>query len=75
MSAERDARIAGATEIDRRSWLRRAVRGRGRVRLCDWGLRAQESRPASPDLSPEQQASQELERAQARVRAVTRRPS
>ena len=63
----------GGEEIDRRSWLRRAVAA-GAV----FGRLDEVARPAmaaeDPKLSPAQEAEQELERALARARAATSRP-
>ena len=74
MSAGKMSERRRHEEIDRRSWLRRAVAGRGGVRLCRWSASGRESRPETAKLSPAEEAEQELERAQARVKAVTRRP-
>jgi hypothetical protein len=63
----------GTEGIDRRSWLRRAVAG-GALYGCLDGVSGPEAAAEAPQLSPEQQAQHELERASARVRAVTRRP-
>ena len=60
-------------EIDRRSWLRQAVLAGAALGSVD-GAFGQGIAPAGPKLTPEQQAEQERERAQSRVRAVTRRP-
>ena len=59
--------------IDRRSWLRRAVAA-GAVLGCADQILGAGCRREPPKLSPAEEAEQELERAQARVKAVTRRP-
>ena len=73
MSAERIANRVGRTDIHRRSWFRRAFAA-GAAFPCVAGVSGPGIAAASPDLSPDEQASQELERAQARVGAITRRP-
>jgi Protein of unknown function (DUF1570) len=73
MSAERIANGVGHAEIHRRSWLRQAFAAGAAFRCLD-GDSAAGIAAASPNLSPEEQAREELERAQARVGAITRRP-
>jgi hypothetical protein len=63
----------GKDVIDRRGWLRRAVAA-GALYGCLDQASGPEVAAGVPALTPEQQAQQELERAQTRVRAVTRRP-
>jgi hypothetical protein len=60
-------------EIDRRSWLRQAALAGAAFGGFDGAL-GQGIAPAGRKLTPEQEAEQERERAQSRVRAVTRRP-
>ena len=64
---------AGPEEIDRRNWLRQAVLAGAAFGGVDQAF-GQRIAAADRKHSPEQEAEQELERAQSRVRAVTRRP-
>jgi hypothetical protein len=73
MSAERIANRAGRAQIDRRNWLRQTF-AMGATFGCLDGVARPGIADDVPDLSPEEQARQELERAQARVGAITRRP-
>ncbi len=73
MSAGREMTKSGAKEMDRRSWLRRAVAA-GAAFGCADGLIQPGIAAGDDNLSPQQQAAQEFERARTRVRAVTRRP-
>jgi hypothetical protein len=59
--------------FDRRTWLRRAVAA-GAVFGCLDDSRGPVISAESPKRSPTEEAAHELERAQSRVRAVTRRP-
>jgi Protein of unknown function (DUF1570) len=73
MSAERLVDGEGPKEIDRRSWLRRVVAAGAICRCVDGAFRPAIAAEGLA-LSPEEEAKQELERAQVRVKAVTRRP-
>jgi hypothetical protein len=59
--------------IDRRSWLRHSVAA-GAALGCMNHAGAPGLMAEAPKLSPAEEAEQELERAQSRVKAVTRRP-
>ncbi len=75
MSQQKEAMKAGwpAESVNRRLLLRRGLAGLG----AGFGLEQfarRSSGAQAPTVSPEEQARQELERALARVRSVTRRP-
>jgi Protein of unknown function (DUF1570) len=74
MSVERIVSGGRPEEIDRRSWLRGAVAAGAALGCGGAGGFGPEIAAAEPELSPEKQAEQELERAQSRVKAVTHRP-
>jgi Protein of unknown function (DUF1570) len=73
MSAGKNGNGGRPVEIDRRSWLRQAVLAGAAFGGVDRAV-GQGIAEADRKLSPEQEAEQELQRAQSRVRAVTRRP-
>jgi Protein of unknown function (DUF1570) len=73
MSAERAASCVERPGIDRRSWLWGALAA-GAACGCGEGLLGPRTAVGSTELLPEEQARQELERAQARVKTITRRP-
>jgi Protein of unknown function (DUF1570) len=73
MSAERTVKGARLEKIDRRSWLGRVVAAGAAFRCVDEGFRPAVAAERLK-LSPAEEAEKELERAQARVKAVTRRP-
>jgi hypothetical protein len=73
MSAGKIVSGGGPEEIDRRSWLRQAALAGTAFGGFD-GAFGQGIAAADRKFSPEQEAGHELERAQSRVRAVTRRP-
>ena len=73
MSAGKIVNGGGPEEIDRRSWLRQAMLVGAALGGVD-GAFGQGIAARDRKLSPEQEAEQELQRAQSRVLAVTHRP-
>ena len=73
MSAGKITNGARPEEIDRRDWLRQTALAWVAFDSVD-GAFGQGIAAANRELSPEEEAKQELERAHSRVQAVTRRP-
>ena len=73
MSAGKLTNGGGPEQIDRRNWLRQAALVGAAFGGVDRTF-GQEMAATDRKLSPEQEAEQERQRAQSRVRAVTRRP-
>lgn len=73
MSSSKMDESCGPVMIDRRHWLRRVATA-GAVFGCLDDIAKPRSAAQPPALTPKAEAEQELERAQAAVRSVTRRP-
>ena len=73
MSAERSPFREAPRGIDRRNWLRRVLAAGAALHSVD-GFSRLGIADEGPELSPPEQAKQECERAESRIKSITRRP-